>query len=230
MQNNGMECFEIVKAVAEIILSLVAIGISLKAILQTKKQIQLSNKQSMFDRRLKVFTAITEIHSVFSVFYKKRRSDSIDEQFIKNLIDSILRTPVLQCMIDKKSLENEIDSSLNKLFALFSELIIEIGIVFDRKKGYAELVSSYMQKIFNLINYGAAYLSMSQNVIEMQEIIDGSSEINQETISIFENTKSDNNLRFNKTVEFYYETIKIREKVLSTNAIKELKKQLEINR
>ena len=172
MQNtNAFNWFEIIKVGAEILLSLIAIIISIIAIKQTKKQIQLSNKQSMFDRRLKVFTAITEIHSVFSVFYKKHRSDSIDEQFIKNLFDSLLRTPVLQCMIDKKSLENENDSSLNKLFALFSELIIEIGIVFDRKKGYAELVSSYMQKIFNLINYGAAYLSMSQNVIEMQEII-----------------------------------------------------------
>lgn len=230
MQNSVPDWIQIAQPITEITLALVAIVISIIALFQTKKQIQLSNKQSMFDRRLKVFTAITEIHSVFSVFYKKHRSDSIDEQFIKNLFDSLLRTPVLQYEIDKKSLESENDLSMNKSFALFSELIIEIGIIFDRKKGYAELVSSYMQMIFNLINYGSVYLSISKNVIEMQEIIDGTSEIKQETVSIVENAKSDNNLRYNKFVEIYYETIKIREKVLSTNAIKELKKQLELNR
>lgn len=228
MQSTVPDWIQIAQPFAEITLALVAIVISIIALVQTKKQIQLSNKQAMFDRRLKLFTAISEIHSVFSAFYKKHSTDSIDEQFIKELFDSILRTPVLQVMIDKKSLESESDSNMDKFFALFSELIIEIGIVFDRKNGYAELVSSYMQKIFNLINFGSAYLSISQNAIEMQEIIDGTPETNQEIVLIVENTKQDNNLRYNKIVEIYNETIKIREEVLSTKAIKELQKQLAL--
>lgn len=79
MQNcNSIDWFEIIKAGAEILLSLVAIAISIIAIRQTKKQIELSNKQHLFDRRLENYHIIKSLLSQ----YKDSRNvvTSLDKQ------------------------------------------------------------------------------------------------------------------------------------------------------
>lgn len=76
--SNPVNWFEIIKAGAEILLSLVAIVISIIAIRQTKNQTELSNKQHLFDRRLENYHIIKSLLSQ----YKDSRNviTSLDKQ------------------------------------------------------------------------------------------------------------------------------------------------------
>lgn len=114
MQNNGMECFEIVKAVAEIILSLVAIGISLKAILQTKKQIELSNKQQLFDRRIDSYNLICDLlDSYFRI--KDMMNERLDLNFNCRLIlRALMENDVLRSII--WTVDKPTDKNANRIF------------------------------------------------------------------------------------------------------------------
>ena len=114
MQNNGMECFEIVKAVAEIILSLVAIGISLKAILQTKKQIELSNKQQLFDRRIDSYNLICDLlDSYFRI--KDMMNERLDLIFNCRLIlRALMENDVLRSII--WTVDKPTDKNANRIF------------------------------------------------------------------------------------------------------------------
>ena len=114
MQNNGMECFEIVKAVAEIILSLVAIGISLKAILQTKKQIELSNKQQLFDRRIDSYNLICDLlDSYFKL--KNMMNERLDLNFnYRFILRSLMEIDVLRSII--WTVDKPTDVNANQIF------------------------------------------------------------------------------------------------------------------
>ena len=61
MQSTVPDWIQIAQPFAEITLALVAIVISIIALVQTKKQIKLSNKQQLFDRRLKKYTIIIDL-------------------------------------------------------------------------------------------------------------------------------------------------------------------------
>lgn len=228
---NSFDWFELAKFIVEIVLTVVAVTVSIVALWQTKRQIQLSNKQALFDHRLKAFSAITELHSIFRTYYKKNNSDCIDEEFIKRLIDLLMVTPDLQVMIDEKRSKDENDlSKHNTFFALFSELIIKIGVVFDKKDGHAVLVSSYMSSIFRLLNYGTGYLSSLSTVKKLQEDKRIISEFTQEPDLADESSMDEVNQMYNKFVEAYHDTVRISNRVIDTSALQELQKQLVLNR
>ena len=114
MQNNSLECFEIVKAVAEIILSLVAIGISIKAIWQTKKQIELSNKQQLFDRRIDSYYLIFDLLDTYFRL-KDMMNERLDLNFNCRLIlRALMENDVLRSII--WTVDKPTDKNANRIF------------------------------------------------------------------------------------------------------------------
>lgn len=153
MQNNSVEWFEIIKACAEIFLSLVAIGISIKAIWQTKEQIELSNKQQLMDRRLENYVLAYGLIENFAVVRKNIDFTNLEKTLEETILNAVLRTDLLDMRVfsipsDMNSYLNDINNKLTNI----RKSAKEISIIFNKIE--AEPVSGFLENLSSFLLCG----------------------------------------------------------------------------
>jgi len=75
-----MTCIETVAVVAEAVASILALGLSAVAIQQTRAQIELSNKQSLFDRRLAIYSMASKLTHYYETYRALRKEVSASDK------------------------------------------------------------------------------------------------------------------------------------------------------
>ena len=154
MQNtNTLDWFEIFKACAEILLSLVAIGISIKAIRQTKKQIELSNKQQLMNRRLENYILAYGLIENFGVVKKSIDLTDLEKTLEQTIRNAVFRTDLLDMRMF--SIPGDMDSYLNDInnkLTNMRESAKEITIIFNTQD--AEPVSSFLENLSSFLLCG----------------------------------------------------------------------------
>lgn len=169
--SNTFDWFEVAKFISEIVLTLVAVIVSIIALLQTKKQIQLSNKQALFERRLKTYIEASEIYAYCKLSLEMNdteKTSQLDSNIIVDLINGFLEAPPLRDLINVNDLGN-IDYSIinvipNKVFIFLQELELNIRILFDNDN-QSDLISSYVRVIREIIGDGTTYLVLYKRSI-----------------------------------------------------------------
>ena len=146
-----MSCFETVKVISEIALTLVAVIISIIALFQTKKQITLSNKQQLLDRHINCYSIIRDLLSVFSCIRKELVDADDVVKFADNYL-SVLLSP--QCLREVNNIkELRFDESLEIRYygkcEWLGNIAEEIEIVFDNNE--AELISEFCKHYGQLL-------------------------------------------------------------------------------
>lgn len=144
MQNNGVECFEIIKVSAEILLSLVAIIISIIAVGQTKKQIELSNKQALFEKRLEAYSLAKGLFDTYfylsGTFTERTNLDMNTCIVLRSLMDNeSLRDA--QWVVDNP-LGQESSNAINFKLRLLNKLSDELFFLFEEK--YVDEISRFI--------------------------------------------------------------------------------------
>ena len=166
MQNvNTIDWFEVAKFISEIVLTLVAVIVSIIALWQTKKQIQLSNKQALFEHRLKTYTVTSEIYAYCNLSLEMNdpvKISQLDTTIIVDLLNGFLESPPMRILIDVNDISN-IDYSVinvipNKVFIFLQELELNISILFDNNNNQSDLIRCYVRIIRELIVDGTTYL------------------------------------------------------------------------
>lgn len=153
MQSTVPDWIQIAQPFAEITLALVAIVISIIALVQTKKQIKLSNKQQLFDRRLKKYTIIIDLVKSYANAEPLLTSEEVE---INDYREAILVT-----MLNTTELEDSIkavEDPMGKYRVVFydkmrilKQLSEETKIIFENKE--AVLVSDFIMQYREFLEY-----------------------------------------------------------------------------
>ena len=85
---DQMTCIETLAVVAEATASIIALVLSVVSIKQTRKQIELSNKQSLFDRRLAIYMMTSELMHYFETYPENYSQISMQEYKSAHHIDN----------------------------------------------------------------------------------------------------------------------------------------------
>lgn len=151
-----MDCFELIKAIAEILLALVAIVISIIALKQTRTQIVLSNKQQLMDRRLDNYSLVSGLIENYSSVREKIDFDNLDNT-LENVLRSLqYRTELLDMGMfstpkDSVAFLNDINIRMAKLHRTSKEL----PIIF--KNDDVKVIASFLENLSSFLLCGITY-------------------------------------------------------------------------
>lgn len=241
MQNsNSVDWFEIAKFIVEIVLTIVAVAISVIALWQTKKQIQLSNKQILFERRIKSFTIIAELLIHCNRSIEKNESIDSDVQSTTKLLNTIIKSPPLHDLMAENDIETIDCSSEYKIpdsvFIFLRKLLIEVDVVFDDSDiGQVDLIRSFVETIYNLLNFGSSWLALNKNTLEIKQIkqeIDtaGARENHDSLTELVERNENKTNKTHNRYISEYQNLKTIIARMDELKSMQYLKNQMVLNR
>lgn len=204
-----MDCYEIFKVIAEISLSVVAIGISIIALIQTNRQIKLSNKHQLFNIRLEKYTVVS---SLFNVYTLARRG--VDFKFaFDTAIDTILDLLVLDSSLKELVWINKSDKKIEDLKMIHNkstnliDLSSVIPVIFEGEE--SKLVADFIDSLNLLLVSMLSYKYMSKTSKS--------------------DTYNEENERIRKAVtDNFYNTEKTYDMVCRVDAINDLLKQIEL--
>ena len=153
MQSTVPDWIQIAQPFAEITLALVAIVISIIALVQTKKQIKLSNKQQLFDRRLKKYTIIIDLVKSYANAEPLLTSEEVEiNDYREAILITMLNTPELEDSI------KAVEDPMGKYRVIFydkmrilKQLSEETKIIFENKE--AVLVSDFIMQYREFLEY-----------------------------------------------------------------------------
>ena len=205
-----MDCFELIKAIAEILLALVAIVISIIALKQTRTQIVLSNKQQLMDRRLDNYSLVSGLIENYSSVREKIDFDNLDNT-LENVLRSLqYRTELLDMGMfstpkDSVAFLNDINIRMAKLHRTSKEL----PIIF--KNDDVKVIASFLENLSSFLLCGITY------TVYLKFPIDKRKDVESDMIKA-----KDTLLRA------YSETEKQFNQIETTNAVENLLKQIEL--
>ena len=205
-----MDCFELIKAIAEILLALVAIVISIIALKQTRTQIVLSNKQQLMDRRLDNYSLVSGLIENYSSVREKIDFDNLDNT-LENVLRSLqYRTELLVMGMfstpkDSVAFLNDINIRMAKLHRTSKEL----PIIF--KNDDVKVIASFLENLSSFLLCGITY------TVYLKFPIDKRKDVESDMIKA-----KDTLLRA------YSETEKQFNQIETTNAVENLLKQIEL--
>lgn len=143
----------------ELILSVCTVFISCVALFQTKRQVELSNKQHLFDRRLKCYTLISGMISLYaehrSLLERKREDEpqfAIDLEFVWLTNNSYLEE--LAGAIGSP-LEQPYHKNFLRKIEELRTLTSEIKLIFSGKEAdlCSNFISRYERTLFKIYQY-----------------------------------------------------------------------------
>ena len=136
--------------VISLILSIITIIIALIALLQTKTQLRLSNKQQLFDRRLKNYTLFRDLFLLYKNnhdFMLSNDPSEMPDYFFTSLIDCTMLENVFAVM-NKPTKQNNVKLFLGKC-EMLEHAADEILLLWEEKETF--LISTFIKQYRDLL-------------------------------------------------------------------------------
>lgn len=165
---DQMTCIETLAVVVEAAVSILALGLSVVSIRQTQEQIKLSNKQSLFDRRLAIYMMASELVHYFETYRTLRQRVSVPVK--SYAADFVLLAPedifsdVSECISFPEALD-----SLQTLYSGSESLgttAQEAKFVFSEEVGtrISLFVEDYISLLIAMHRYEQRAMSISNSI------------------------------------------------------------------
>ena len=154
--------------------------VAIIALLISCYQARLSNKQSLFNRRLNIWITVDKLMSVYVKNAKDLELDNEPQMAIGQLFEWLTNTTYLQSI--SASINKVLDADLQlKLHLKLDEmrsLAMEAKFCFKGKSGeaIAEFIEDYQSLLFSMYQYQVLFNKMLQNAREYQWTLEQASE------------------------------------------------------
>lgn len=147
-------------------------------------QARLSNKQSLFNRRLNIWITVDKLMSVYVKNAKDLEHDDEPQMAIGQLFEWLTNTTYLQSIsasINKvldADLQLKLHLKLDEMRSLAMEAKLEAKVCFKGKSGdaIAEFIEAYQSLLFSMYQYQILLNKMSQSAKEYQWTLEQASE------------------------------------------------------
>lgn len=147
-------------------------------------QARLSNKQSLFNRRLNIWITVDKLMSVYVKNAKDLEHDDEPQMAIGQLFEWLTNTTYLQSIsasINKvldADLQLKLHLKLDEMRSLAMEAKLEAKFCFKGKSGdaIAEFIEAYQSLLFSMYQYQILLNKMSQSAKEYQWTLEQASE------------------------------------------------------
>lgn len=159
-------------SIAESVASVLALIISCISLVQSHKQIDVSNKQALFDRRLKLYELTFDLYKSFGT-YKTINSktngstESCSGDFILLAIDSVFAEPEVCIAFPTQTTSLQ---SMYKGLQTLDKAAGEARFIFDEavSRYIADFIESYSTYLFHIYHYEEKQMKELDNILEAQ--------------------------------------------------------------
>lgn len=154
--------------------------VAIIALLISCYQARLSNKQSLFNRRLNIWITVDKLMSVYAKNAKKLEHDDEPQMAIDLLFALLTNTTYLQSISISINHVLDADPQLKLHLKLdeMKSLAMEANFCFKGKSGdaIAEFIEAYQSLLFSMYQYQILLKTMSQSAKEYQWTLEQASE------------------------------------------------------
>ena len=154
--------------------------VAIIALLISSYQARLSNKQSLFNRRLNIWITVDKLMSVYAKKAKNFKQDDEPQMAVDLLFVWLTNTTYLQSI--SASINNVLDAELQLNLHLkldeMSSIAMEARFCFKGKSGdaVAEFIEAYRSLLFSMYQYQILFNKMLQSSKEYQWTLEQASE------------------------------------------------------
>lgn len=154
--------------------------VAIIALLISCYQARLSNKQSLFNRRLNIWITVDKLMSVYAKNAKKLEHDDEPQMAIDQLFEWLTNTTYLQSISTSinKALDADLQLKLHLKLDELRSLAMEARFCFKGKSGeaIAEFIEAYQSLLFSMYQYQILLNMMSEKAKEYQWTLEQASE------------------------------------------------------